>query len=256
MQNVNRVSFCIIVSLLFTIMSFSRCSKGKSISLPDQTIMPSQDTMITSDTTLALPLAGAKFLALGDSYTIGQSVTEVERFPAQTVQLLKAQNINVTDPVYIATTGWTTENLISAVTAENPLKDFDIVTLLIGVNDQYQNRDTTDYRVQFSELLRKSVDIAGQRKNHVFVLSIPDYSATPFVSESDKERVSRQIDEFNAINKEITLQNEVTYVDITPSTRQASVDSSLIANDNLHPSGKEYAVWANMLAPLIQKVLR
>ncbi|MEJ7677295.1 MAG: GDSL-type esterase/lipase family protein [Segetibacter sp.] len=189
------------------------------------------------------------------SYTIGQGVQDFERFPAQTVQLLRDQDINVIDPKYIAMTGWTTANLISAINLENPSKDFDIVTLLIGVNDQYQHRDTNGYRTRFTEALNKAVDLAGGRNTHVFVLSIPDYSVTPFVSESDKARVSMQIDQFNGINKEITLQTGITYIDITPSTRQAANDASLIANDGLHPSGKEYSVWANMLAPLIKKVL-
>lgn len=238
--------------LLFAICA---CGKEKAIILPVEGEIPVNDTMITKDTTATLPSVTGKFLALGDSYTIGQNVQDDERFPAQTVQLLKLQNINLSIQ-YIATTGWTTTNLISAINSENPVKDFDIVTLLIGVNDQYQSRDTAEYRSRFSELLTKAVELAGNRKSRVFVLSIPDYSATPFVSEDDKAIVSNQIDEFNAINKEVTLQNNINYIDITPSTRKAANDSTLIANDGLHPSGKEYAVWANMLAPLIKKVLQ
>ncbi len=220
--------------------------------------MPDKDPVKNqpSDTTNTSNSAGAKFLALGDSYTIGQNVQETERFPAQTVQLLRKQNIYLKDPEYIATTGWTTADLISAINSKNPAKNFDIVTLLIGVNDQYQRRDTSGYRERFSELLNKAVDLAGGRKRHVFVLSIPDYSATPFVRVEDKAEVSMQIDQFNAINKDVTLQNGITYIDITSSTRQAAADPSLIANDGLHPSGKEYAVWAGMLAPLIKKVLQ
>lgn len=258
MKKTGHLSLLMIISLLFSIITCFACSKEKNIDRPTETDMPPKDTITNqpSDTTSTSDSAGAKYLALGDSYTIGQSVRESERFPAQTVELLRAENINVKDPHYIATTGWTTTNLFSAINSQNSAKDFDIVTLLIGVNDQYQQRDTAGYRERFSELLNKAVDFAGSRKNYVFVLSIPDYSATPFVHESQKARVSMEIDQFNAINKEVTLQNGIAYIDITPSTRQAANDPSLIAGDGLHPSGKEYAVWAGMLAPLIKKILQ
>jgi lysophospholipase L1-like esterase len=252
MKNTEHLSFLMIISLLISIFTCFACSKEKTIFEPNETTT-AEDTMTNKDTTATVPATGAKYLALGDSYTIGQNVQDYERFPAQTVQLLRSENINVRDVEYIATTGWTTTNLLSAINLENPAKDFDIVTLLIGVNDQYQHKDTTGYRTRFTELLNKAVDFAGSRKARVFVLSIPDYSVTPFVSESNKARVSMQIDLFNAINKDITLQNEINYIDITPSTREAATDASLIANDGLHPSAKEYAVWANLLAPLIKK---
>lgn len=212
--------------------------------------------MTSEDRTATEPATSAKYLALGDSYTIGQSVQETERFPSQTVRLLRAQNINISDVAYIATTGWTTTNLLSALSLQKPVKDFDIVSLLIGVNDQYQQRDRAGYSERFSALLNIAVDLARGRKSRVFVLSIPDYSVTPFVQEGEKTLVTMQIDLFNAINKEITLQNNITYIDITPSTRRAANDASLIANDGLHPSSEEYAVWANMLAPLIKKALQ
>ncbi|HEX8678054.1 MAG TPA: GDSL-type esterase/lipase family protein [Segetibacter sp.] len=212
--------------------------------------------MTVEDTTATEPATGAKYLALGDSYTIGQSVRETERFPSQTVQLLRAQNINLRGVEYVATTGWTTTNLLSALRLQKPEKDFDIVTLLIGVNDQYRQTGTTGYGERFSALLNIAVDLAGGRKSRVFVLSIPDYSVTPFVPQEEKALVSMQIEQFNALNKEITWQNNITYIDITPSTRQAANDASLVANDGLHPSAKEYAVWANMLAPLIKKALQ
>lgn len=251
--NIIKSCLAIAFSLLFTLFASYGCSKEKTILQANETAMNAKDTTKIEDATA---LTDVKYLALGDSYTIGQSVHESERFPAQTVRLLRDQNIDISDPQYIATTGWTTANLISAIHLENPAKDFDIVTLLIGVNDQYQHRDTTGYREGFSELLNTAVDLAAGQKRGVFVLSIPDYSATPFVAESDKARVSMQIDQFNAINKEVTLQNGVSYVDITPSTRQAASDPSLTANDGLHPSGTEYAVWASMLAPLIKRVLQ
>ncbi len=196
------------------------------------------------------------FLALGDSYTIGQSVQEDERFPAQTAQLLKSNGFEVTPLQYIATTGWTTINLKSAIEIQKPATNFDIVTLLIGVNDQYQHLDAAGYKTRFEELLNIAINHAGKRKSNVFVLSIPDYSATPFVHASDKPGVSKEIDVFNEINKTVTSQYNITYVDITPSTRQALTDPTLVAGDGLHPSGKEYKKWAEMLAPLIKKVLK
>lgn len=196
------------------------------------------------------------FLALGDSYTIGQGVQPSERFPAQIANLLKSQSLKINEPTYIATTGWTTTSLINAINVQNPAKLFDVVTLLIGVNDQYQRMDTGGYRTRFTQLLNTAISLSTGNKRNVFVLSIPDYSVTPFVSPSDKARVSTEIDQFNNINKQITLQYNITYTDITPSTRQAATDATLIAADGLHPSGKEYAKWAQLLAPLIKRELK
>jgi len=195
------------------------------------------------------------YLALGDSYTIGQSVAANERFPAQTVSLLKQQGINLNDPVYIAQTGWTTANLQSAIANQNPPSTFDVVSLLIGVNDQYQGMDTSGYALRFTQLLEKAIQLAGGKKSNVFVLSIPDYSATPFVAPVNKSKVSMEINWFNAINKRITESYNVNYTDITPSTREAATNTALVANDNLHPSGLEYKKWADMLAPKMRTVL-
>ena len=196
------------------------------------------------------------YMALGDSYTIGQSVSTTDRFPTQIAQLLIGDSLRATTLQYIATTGWTTSSLLSAIASQNPTPNFDIVTLLIGVNDQYQGVDTATYRTRFTQCLQKAVQLSANRTSRVFVLSIPDYSATPFVPASDKARVSREIDWFNAINKQVTLLNNIAYIDITPSTRLAAIDPTLIANDGLHPSGKQYAVWAQMLAPLIKNALK
>lgn len=201
--------------------------------------------------------AGAKsYLALGDSYTIGQGVEANQRFPAQTVALLRQQGISVSDPVYIAQTGWTTGNLQDAIAAQNPSPTYDVVSLLIGVNDQYQRMDTGGYAVRFTQLLEKAIQLAKGNKQHVFVLSIPDYSVTPFVSTSEKESVRKEIDWFNTINQRITASYSVSYTDITPSTREAINNPSLIARDGLHPSGAEYRKWADLLAPKMKAVLQ
>ncbi len=234
--------FFMISILLISLASIFACSKKTM----DPIVSPVTGTADTLKT----------YLALGDSYTIGQSVGAGERFPAQTVQLLKQQGIRIGEPRYIAQTGWTTENLQQAIASENLLPPYDVVSLLIGVNDQYQGRDTGGYALRFAQLLQKSIQLAGGNKARVFVLSIPDYSVTPFVPASSKPRVRQEIDWFNDINRRITLNAGVSYTDITPSTRQAETDPGLLANDGLHPSGSEYRKWAEMLAPKMKTLLQ
>jgi len=236
-----------IAFILFVVVGFS-CQK-KTVETynyhppPTDSIVPPR-----SDTTKT-------YLALGDSYTIGQSVAESERFPAQTVALIRQQGIKLADPVYIATTGWTTEDLQSAIASRNPATA-NVVSLLIGVNDQYRGLDTGGYALRFRQLLDKALSLANGKRSNVFVLSIPDYSVTPFVSADQKPRVSMQIDWFNAINQRITSSYGISYTDITPSTREAATNSTLIASDGLHPSGLEYSKWAVLLAPKMKAVLQ
>jgi lysophospholipase L1-like esterase len=192
------------------------------------------------------------YLALGDSYTIGQSVSAAERFPNQTVQLIRAQNIKINEPFIIATTGWTTRNLINALNATPPQNNYDVVSLLIGVNNQYQGKSIDEYKIEFTELLNRSIQYAANKPTHVFVLSIPDYSVTPFASGSNKAKIAAEIDQFNAANKAIALQLGVNYIDITSISREP--DPALIANDGLHPSGMQYKRWSELLAPAILKV--
>jgi lysophospholipase L1-like esterase len=201
------------------------------------------------------PVTAKKYLALGDSYTIGQNVPEADRFPVQTKSWLSNQGINVADPQIIATTGWTTTNLQNAIVTQNPSGPFDVVSLLIGVNDQYQRHDTIGYRERFTYLLLKAIQLTGNIPDRVFVLSIPDYSVTPFAMNMDTASIRMQIDWFNVINKEVTMQNFCHYLDITPSTREAAHDASLIANDGLHPSGKEYRKWSERLGTMMKAVL-
>lgn len=195
------------------------------------------------------------WLALGDSYTIGQGVTEAERFPSQTANILKQSGINIGTPNYIATTGWTTTNLAAAITQQNP-PNHTVVSLLIGVNDQYQTHDTTGYRQRFTALLNKAIELTGGKKENVFVLSIPDYSVTPFAAGSDTAQIRKEIDWFNAINKNVTAVYNCSYLDITPSTREGRNNRSLIAGDGLHPSGIEYKKWADRLAAQMLPVLK
>jgi lysophospholipase L1-like esterase len=197
-----------------------------------------------------------KYLALGDSYTIGQSVPEADRFPVQTKKWLVDSAVNMIAPEIIAATGWPTTSLQAAIASQNPQGPYDVVSLLIGVNDQYQQHDTTGYRARFLQLLNTSIQLAGNRSNRVFVVSIPDYSVTPFAQFSDTSFIRQQIDQFNAINREVTTQKNCNYLDITPSTREAKNDPSLLAADGLHPSGKEYKKWAERLGPMMKAVLQ
>ncbi len=214
---------------------------------------PSHTATVYSSATTSGPLK--TWLALGDSYTIGQSVTEADRFPAQTANLLKQNGIKIGTPDYIATTGWTTDALSNAIEAQQPVAH-DVVTLLIGVNDQYQRHDTTGYRQRFTSLLNRSIQLANGKKEQVFVLSIPDYSVTPFAANNDTAQIRREIGWFNAINKNVTEQYGVAWLDITPSTQEALTDRSLLAADGLHPSALEYKKWALRLVPMMQPLLK
>ena len=195
------------------------------------------------------------WLALGDSYTIGQGVNQNDRFPAQTVTALLQAGIQVQAPTYIATTGWTTGNLQYGISNSNPNKHT-VVSLLIGVNDQYQRRDTIGYRQRFTELLVKAIELANGKKQNVFVLSIPDYSVTPFAASFDTAQIRKEIDWFNTINHNVTQQYNCPYLDITPSTKEGRTNRSLIAADGLHPSGLEYKRWADKLAPMVVQALK
>jgi lysophospholipase L1-like esterase len=196
------------------------------------------------------------YLALGDSYTIGESVSEQERFSFQAVQLLKDKNIDINVPDIVAKTGWTTADLLDALNSDPPQKTYSFVTLLIGVNNQYQGRFLEEYKIQFTELLDKAVSYAGNNKDHVYVLSIPDYSVTPFANGYDTSAIANEIDAFNAANKSISVNAGVHYVDITPISRHAKNDLSLIARDGLHPSGLQYKKWSELLAEMmLQEIL-
>ena len=195
------------------------------------------------------------YLALGDSYTIGQSVPSKDRFPNQSVSLLLTDSIQLTLEI-IAQTGWTTRNLLSNLDSKPPVRSvYDMVTLLIGVNNQYQRLTQDQYRTEFDSLLNRSIAYAGFRKKRVFVLSIPDYSVTPFGSGNGSALIAGQIDSFNFINRQLTLNAGCNYLDITTSTRQALNDPGLVAGDGLHPSGREYYKWAALLAPLVKSAL-
>jgi len=183
-----------------------------------------------------------RYLALGDSYTIGESVPESERYPVQLARELK-----MGEPEIIAKTGWTTDELNAAIDKANPHGPYDLVTLLIGVNNQYRGRGADEYRTQFVALLQRAIGFAGGKTKNVVVVSIPDWGVTPFAKGRDRAKIAREIDQFNAINREETLRAGARYVDITPESRQAANDTALVAGDGLHPSGKMYSEWTRMI---------
>ena len=196
------------------------------------------------------------FLALGDSYTIGESVPIFENFPYQTVQLLRKNGISVHAPEIVAKTGWTTDELMAGINRTTFEKSYDIVTLLIGVNNQYRGKDPSTYEKEFEKLLNKAIAFAGGNKQHVFVLSIPDWGATPFAASRDRIKIGNEIDLFNSINKKSTDAAGIAYISITEGSREATSNASLVAKDGLHPSGLEYGRWARKLADAILKSIR
>ena len=196
--------------------------------------------------TIKLPAAGDKInlLALGDSYTIGECVNEGERWPVQLMAALRERGWETLDPTIIATTGWRTDELKNAIHNQRPSGDFNLVSLLVGVNNQYQGKTVESYRPEFEELLQIAISLSGERKQSVFVLSIPDYGFTPFGKEKQKS-ISEAIDQYNKANREIAEKYGVTYIDITPFTR--STDTDLLATDGLHPSAKMYSIWVEQI---------
>jgi lysophospholipase L1-like esterase len=196
-----------------------------------------------------------KYLALGDSYTIGQSVDMKLRYPVQIADSLEKRGYFMAAPQIIAVTGWTTSDLKAGIKATNPQGPFDLVSLLIGVNNQYRGMDINNYRTEFGELIDQSIYFAGNDTGRVFVLSIPDWGVTRFATGYDREKIAREIDQYNAINKEITLSKGIIWIDVTGISRLAEKDETLIAGDGLHPSGKMYTEWVRLAVPEIVKML-
>ena len=192
------------------------------------------------------PEEPVRLLALGDSYTIGEGVPVEERWPIQLIELLRAQGLTVAPPQIIAATGWTTSDLESAIERADMAPPYDLVTLLIGVNDQYRGWGADRYQDGFARLLHEAIDLAGGDAKRVIVLSIPDYGVTPFGRHRDPQAIRAAIDRFNEINRTLTQGVGARYVDITPLSREAADDPSLLAGDGLHPSGEMYARWARL----------
>lgn len=196
------------------------------------------------------------YLALGDSYTIGEQVPLTESFPYQTVQLLRKERFWFDAPEIIAKTGWTTDELAAAMSGYHFLKAYDFVSLLIGVNNQYRGRSVDEFKGEFLTLLKRAIELSGENCDNVIVLSIPDWGLTPFAADRDIPKIASEIDLYNAACADICKAERVCFIDITADQRKDAADPSFLAGDNLHPSGKEYAKWSVKLADRIKEVLR
>jgi lysophospholipase L1-like esterase len=198
------------------------------------------------------------YLALGDSYTIGESVPAGARWPMQLADALRTRGIRIADPRIIATTGWTTDELSAAMDAAEPLGTFDFVSLLIGVNNQYRGREVENYRAEFAALLDRAIGLVGGREDRVLVLSIPDWGVTPFGQGSgrDTAQIGRELDAYNAVAAEECAVRGITFVDITPVSRSLGAQPDRIADDGLHPSPLAYSDWTTLALPISERLLR
>jgi lysophospholipase L1-like esterase len=198
---------------------------------------------------------GLRILALGDSYTIGQGVAPDDNWPSQLAAALRNDSWEVGELTIVARTGWTTADLSDAMNHADLHGTYDLVTLLVGVNNQYQGLSVEEYGQQFSDLLQRAVRLTGQRAGRVIVVSIPDWGVTPFAHETnaDSAAVAAAIDKFNSVNKVMTEQAAAVYVNITPITRQMS---DAVVDDGLHPDPEQYSKWVQTILPIAEKALR
>ncbi len=226
--------------LSFSILLLFACTKEASILIPE--LVP-EKTVTT-------------YLALGDSYTIGESVPYELNYPNQLYEKLVADDIAIEEPTIIARTGWTTDELATAIKQANPDSNYCLVSLSIGVNNQFRGYNQAAYAENFEELLQQAIAFAGGDNERVFVLSIPDYGFTPFGQRRNQAKISQELDEYNAINKMITEKYEVKYFDITTISREGLDRPALVASDGLHPSTKQYEEWANLVyKPIKEEML-
>jgi lysophospholipase L1-like esterase len=196
-----------------------------------------------------------RYLALGDSYTIGEDETYDQIFPKILIDHLsvtKLKSHSAISSKIIAKTGWTTKNLLDAMDTQlNEQSSYDLVTLLIGVNNQYQGKPIDQYEAEFETLLKRAIQLAQNKVKNVIVVSIPDYGVTPFGAKKDPAKIKKELDLYNKINKNFAKKYKVKYVDITPISRDAKKNISLLAKDQLHPSGKMYHLWVNKIIKVL-----
>ena len=208
-------------------------------------------TTISAPHTTALT-AELRYLALGDSYTIGEAVDEAGRWPMQLARLLRMEGVLIGDPRIIAT-----DELDAAITAAEPLGEHDFVSLLIGVNNQYRGRDVEEYRTQFAALLWRAIGFARNRPDRVLVLSIPDWGVTPFAAQSGRDvaQIARELDAYNLAAREACAQRGVAFVDITAISRARGSEAAMVAEDGLHPSAAMYTEWTRLAFPVAHHLL-
>lgn len=201
-------------------------------------------------------MAQQTYLAIGDSYTIGESVEEHERWPVQLVKLLNAQGIAIANPKIIAKTGWTTDDLQNGIANDDELlPSYDLVSLLIGVNNQYQGKPIDQYKKEFEELIETAIQFANNDPKQVFVVSIPDYGKTPFGAKKES-KIAKELNEYNRIAKHISLSYGIPFFNITPISREAKERPELVAKDKLHPSGQMYTEWVDLFVDDVAKIIK
>ena len=228
---------------------FSQCSKSGQEQEPG----PMDNQEITMEETTSGRSTPIRYLALGDSYTIGQGVSEELRWPNQLAGKLRDARYDISEVNIIATTGWTTRDLLNGIDAQDPDRH-DLVSLLIGVNNQYQKLPFDKYEIEFIELLDIAIELAGGKEN-VFVVSIPDYGVTPFGS-GDPEGIGKEIDRYNAYAQERCSEKGIPFIDITGISRELGNSEGALASDRLHPSGLQYTRWTDAILPVVIEVLK
>lgn len=196
-----------------------------------------------------------KYLALGDSYTIGESVGYQERWPVMLQKSLNNIGVEIAELKIVAVTGWTTSELLSGISNDLFTPPYDLVSLLIGVNNQYRNESKNKYRSDLTELIYQAIDFAGGDVEKVFVVSIPDWSPVPFAEGRDRNHIAKEIDIFNDIKFDQCNRIGVKFIDITPTSKFAGKDTELTAEDGLHPSGKMYELWIDHIFPVVKQML-
>jgi lysophospholipase L1-like esterase len=206
---------------------------------------------------MALSQVRLSYLALGDSYTIGEGIVDDGRWPVQLAAALRSEGIALADPRIIATTGWTTDELSVAIDAAEPLGEWDFVSLLIGVNNQYRGREAGEYAQEFAALLERAIAFARGRSGRVLVLSIPDWGVTPFArfEAGNRANIAAEIDAYNAVAKTACDARGVAFVDITPLSRERGAEAAMLAEDGLHPSARMYAAWTQLALPVARRLL-
>ncbi|TRZ41195.1 SGNH/GDSL hydrolase family protein [Robertkochia solimangrovi] len=234
----------ILISFIFTACGVQNASEKRADKEMNES-MPNPDKRTVN------------YLALGDSYTIGHSVCDTCNFPEQLKRQLLTHNFDEVDLQIIAVTGWTTEDLLNGIEEKAPAGARDLVTLLIGVNNQYQHKDFSKYEEEFVTLFEKAIAFAGNDKDRVVVVSIPDYAYTPFGQAlPEPENISEELDRYNTYAKKVATESGVSFVDITDITRKGLNDPELVADDQLHPSEKAYAGFVERLLPVVLSKLR
>lgn len=234
---------------IIVLAALAACAQTQKKTTPEDVTMASEPAKTADEP--------AHFLALGDSYTIGEMVASDQRWPAILVRRLRKEEIKIAAPKIIAKTGWTTEELATAIEKANLKPPYDLVSLLIGVNDQYRGYDIDDYDDRFEDLLEQAIEFAGDNPARVIVVSIPDWSVTPYArkDERSRETIAEQIAAYNRINRRIAEEYGVHYINITDISQRVDEDITLVANDGLHPSGRQYHRWVARILPVAREIL-